>query len=301
MSQRLTGIFPPIATPFNSDGELMIDWFHENVERLATTPLTGFVVAGSNGESASLADDEKLLMLKGARARIGRDRTLVIGVSKESTLLSMRFIRKAADAGADMALVGTPCYFKTRMDDDALFAHFWMIADESPMPIMIYNVPQFTGVHCSANLIEKLSAHENIAGIKESSGNIAFQAEVRRRVPERFKVVVGSAATMLMSFVAGACGGVVAIANVLPNESIEVYETFRSGDWEKAARLQDRLAPVAAAVTTGFGVPGLKYAMDLAGYKGGAPRLPLLPLNEKQKVAVASMFRDSGYLGACSA
>jgi 4-hydroxy-2-oxoglutarate aldolase len=301
MSQSLSGVFPPIASPFNSDGELMIDWFHENVEKLAETGLAGFVVAGSNGESASLSDDEKLLMLKGARARIGSDRTLVIGVSKESTLLSTRFIRRAADAGADMALIGTPCYFKTRMDDEALFAHFWMIADESPVPIIIYNVPQFTGVACSANLIEKLAAHENIAGIKESSGNIAFQAEVRRRTPQRFHVVVGSAPTMLMSLIAGACGGVIAIANVLPKESIELFETFRSGDWEKAARMQDRLAPVAAAVTSGFGVPGLKYAMDLAGYKGGVPRLPLLPLQEKQKTAVASLFQASGYLGAQSA
>jgi 4-hydroxy-2-oxoglutarate aldolase len=200
-----------------------------------------------------------------------------------------------------MALVGTPCYFKAKMDDDALFAHFWMIADESPVPIIIYNVPQFTGVNCSANLIERLSAHENIAGIKESSANISLQAEIRRRTPERFKVVVGSAPTMLVSFITGACGGVVAIANALPRESVEVFETFRAGAWEMAARMQDRLAPVAAAVTSGFGVPGLKYAMDLAGYKGGVPRLPLLPLQEKQKAAIASLFQASGYLGALSA
>lgn len=215
-----------------------------------------------------------------------------MGAGKESTHLCIKFIRKVADLGVDMALLGTPSYFKARMDDDALFAHFWTIADESPIPIIIYNVPQFTGISTSANLLEKLSVHENIAGIKESSANIALQAEVRRRTPERFKIVVGSAPTMLSSFIVGACGAVVAIANALPVQSIEIHEAFIAGDWKNAAVLQDRLCPAAAAVTTGFGVPGLKFAMDLVGLHGGYPRLPLLPLNDRQKAALTSIFKD---------
>lgn len=301
MTQNLSGIFPPVATPFNSDGELMIDWFNENIERLGETGPAGFLVAGSQGENAYLSDDEKLLLVEGARARIPNEKTLIVGAGKESTHLCIKFIRKVADLGADMVLIGTPCYFKARMDDDALFAHFWTIADESPVPIIVYNVPQYTGISTSANLIEKLSAHENIAGMKESSAGIALQAEVRRRTPERFKIVVGSAPTMLSSFIVGACGAVVAIANALPVQTIDVYETFLSSDWKKAAVLQDRLCPAAAAVTTGFGVPGLKFAMELVGLHGGYPRLPLLPLNEKQKAALTSIFQSSGYLAAQSA
>ena len=172
MTHNLSGIFPSVATPFNSDGELMIDWFNENIERLGKIGLAGFLVSGSQGESAYLSDDEKLLLVKSARARIPGEKTLIVGAGKESTHLSIKFIRKVADLGADMALIGTPSYFKAKMDDDPLFAHFWTIADESPIPIIIYNVPQYTGISTSANLIEKLSAHENIAGIKESSANI---------------------------------------------------------------------------------------------------------------------------------
>jgi 4-hydroxy-2-oxoglutarate aldolase len=201
-----------------------------------------------------------------------------------------------------MVLIGTPSYFKARMDDDALFAHFWMIADESPIPILIYNVPQFTGVSTSVSLIARLSEHENIAGIKESSANIAFQAEVRRRAPERFQIVVGAATTMLSSFIAGACGAVVAIAGVLPEACIAIYSAYRAGDWKRAAELQEQLSPVAAAVTTGYGVPGLKVAMNMFGLFGGEPRLPLRSLNDKQRANLIGMFKTAGYLnsaGAC--
>ncbi len=292
MTHKLSGIFPPIATPFNSDGELMIDWFNENIERLGKTGTAGFLVAGSQGESAYLSDEEKAHLIKGARARIPAERTLIVGAGKESTHLCVRFIRKVADLGADMVLIGTPSYFKAKMNDDALFAHFWSVADESPIPVIIYNVPQYTGLSMGASLIEKLSSHENIAGMKESSANIALQAEVRRRTPERFKIVVGSAPTMLSSFIVGACGAVVAIANVLPMQCVEIYQTFVSGDWKKAAALQDRIFRAAAAVTTEFGVPGLKFAMELVGLRGGNARLPLLPLDERQKAALASIFKD---------
>lgn len=292
MIHDLSGVFTPVATPFDSDGELVVGWFNENLERLVTAGIAGFLVSGSQGESPYLSDDEKFLLVNSARKRIPDIRTLIVGAGKESTYHCIRFIRKVADLGADMVLVGTPSYFKPAMNDDALFAYFWTVADESPIPIIVYNIPQYTGVGTSANLIARLSAHENIAGIKESSANIVLQAEVRRRTPERFKIVVGSAPAMLSSFIVGACGAIVAIANVLPAESIEVYETFRSGDWQKAAVLQDRLCLPAAAVTTGFGVPGLKLAMELVGFHGGYARLPLLPLNEEQKAALTTIFKN---------
>jgi 4-hydroxy-2-oxoglutarate aldolase len=255
-------------------------------------------VLGSNGESPFLSDAEKLLLVSKARPRIGSDKTMIVGAGRESTRLCQEFIRKIADLGADYALVGTPCYFKPRMNDDSLYAHYCGVADQSPIPLILYNVPQFTGVTLSPGLIVKLSAHENIAGIKDSSGNIAYQGEVRRLTPASFSILVGSAPTLLASLIQGACGGIVAVACVLPALTVELYRAYSQGHWKDAAALQERLSPPAAAVTTGFGVPGLKAAMDLAGFFGGSPRLPLLPLKEEQRRTLADIFEKAGVFTA---
>jgi len=298
MKKNLSGIFPPIATAFDSDGEVLIGKFNENLAAWSRFRLAGMTVLGSNGESPYLTDQEKLLLVREARGRIAADRTMIVGAGRESTRLCVEFIQRIADLGADYALVGTPCYFKARMTDDVLFAHFSMVADKSPIPILIYNVPQFTGVNTGAALIGKLSRHENIAGMKDSSGNLPLQAEIRLNTPERFRILVGSAPTLLASLIQGACGGIVAIAGALPGLTVNLYEAFVSGDWKLAAEQQRRLSPPAAAVTTTFGVPGLKAAMDLMGFFGGAPRLPLLPLDQQQRASVAAVFQAAGVLEA---
>jgi len=294
MKSGLSGIFPPITTPFDRDGEILLDRFKENLRRWSEFGLSGLVVLGSNGESPFLSDEEKLMLVREARPLISNGKTMIVGAGRESTRLTIQFIRKVADLGADYALVGTPSYFKPSMTDDALFAHFWSVADESPVPVLIYNVPQFTGVNTGAALIEKLSAHENIAGMKESSGNLALQGEIRRRAPERFQIVVGSGTTLLPSLVQGAGGGVVAISCALPGMTVELFEAYRSGDWKNAAALQRALSPPAAAVTTQYGIPGLKVAMDLMGFHGGEPRLPLIRLNDAQRSTLKSIFQAAG-------
>lgn len=296
MTHELAGLFPPVTTPFDDEGRLLIEKFRENLDRYATYALSGLVVAGSNGENPCLSDDERLQLVREARPRILKGRTMIVGAGRESTRLCLEFIRKVADLGADYVLVGTPCYFKPQMTDDALFAHYWSIADDSPVPVIVYNIPQFTGVNTSPNLIERLAAHENIAGMKDSSGNLPMQAEIRRRTPERFRLLVGSAATFLPSLIQGAAGGILAVTCVLPQMCIDLYEAFRSGDWKRAAEIQQRLTPPAAAVTTTFGVAGLKAALDLMGFYGGKPRLPLLPLDEARREALAGIFRKAGVL-----
>jgi len=296
MSIQLSGIFPPITTPFDADGALLVDRFRDNLRRWAEFDLAGLTVLGSNGESVYLSEDEKLLLVKEARPLIGARKTLMVGAGMESTRLTLAFIRRVADLGADLALVGTPCYFKGAMTDDALFAHFWSVADEAPIPVLVYNVPQFTGVNTSASLVERLATHENIVGMKESSANLPLQAEIRRKTPERFKILVGSAPTLFPSLVQGASGGVVAIACALPRQTVDVYQAFMQGDWKSAAGLQVKLTPPAAAVTTGFGIAGLKAAMDLMGFYGGPPRLPLLPLDESKRETLRSVFAKAGLL-----
>ena len=185
MKRPLSGIFPPITTPFDSEGGLQLDQFKANLERWAEFGLGGLTVLGSNGESPFLSDEEKLLLVRESRPLIGRNKAMIVGAGRESTRACMQFIRKIADLGADYALVGTPCYFKSAMTDDVLFGHFGRIADSSPIPVLIYNVPQFTGINTSAGLVERLSRHERIAGIKESSGNLVLQGDIRRRTPGR--------------------------------------------------------------------------------------------------------------------
>jgi 4-hydroxy-2-oxoglutarate aldolase len=301
MKKNLHGVFPPITTPFNSDGELLIDKFKENLARWAEAPLAGVTVLGSNGEAHLLSDHERLALVREARASVVGDRTLIAGAGKESTRLTQEFVRKVADLGADYALVGMPSYYKARMTDDALFTHYWSVADDAPVPILIYNAPIFTGISASAAVLERLAAHENIAGMKESSGNLPLQAEVRRRTPERFEILVGSAPTLFPALVQGAIGGIVAIACALPAQMTEIYELFRAGNWTAAAALQRRMTPMAEAVTGGFGVPGLKYAMSLMGYFGGEARLPLLPLKDDQKARIAAIFQAGGVLAAAGA
>jgi 4-hydroxy-2-oxoglutarate aldolase len=294
MSHQLSGIIPPITTPFDDDGELLFDRFRENLRRWAATGIAGVVVLGSNGEYHSLSDEERVALVREARPLVVRDRLLIAGAGKESTRLTVHLIRRLADAGADYALVGVPCYFKTAMTDDVLYGHFAAIADASPVPILVYNVPQFTGVATSAALIERLSAHDNIAGIKESSANLPLQGEIRRRTPERFKILVGSAPTLLPSLIQGASGGVVAIACALPELTVDLFDAFRSGDWKTAAQLQSQLQPPAAAVTTQFGIAGLKAGMELTGYFGGPPRLPLVPLGAAERKKLQSIFQTAG-------
>lgn len=296
MNQNLCGIFPPVTTPFDSDGELLIERFKENLARWSAAPLAGLTVLGSNGEAHLLSDQEALQVVREARKAIVPARTMIVGAGKESTRRTLEFVRKVADLGADYALIGIPSYYRARMVDDALFAHYWTVADGSPIPVLIYNAPQFTGISASAAVIERLSAHENIAGMKESGGNLPLQAEVRRRVPERFQILVGSAPTLFPSLVQGACGGIVAIGCALPGFTCELYEAFRAGDWKSAAELQKRLTPPAEAVTSVFGVPGLKYAMTLMGFYGGEARLPLLPLKDDQRAKLKAIFQSADLL-----
>jgi 4-hydroxy-2-oxoglutarate aldolase len=298
MNKNLSGIFPPITTPFNAEGDLLVDRFKENLIRWAEAPLAGLTVLGSNGEAHFLSDQEKLILVQESRRHCSSERTLIAGAGKESTRLTLDFVRKVADLGADYALVGMPCYYRARMTDDALFAHYWTLADESPIPILIYVAPQFTGMIASAALLERLAAHENIAGMKESSGNLPLQAEVRRRTPERFRILVGSAPTLFPSLVQGACGGIVAIACALPAMTAKICELFDSGDWRQAAELQKRISPPAEAVTGLFGIPGLKYAMTLMGFFGGEARLPLLPLQEDQRARLRAILQTAGVLDA---
>lgn len=274
---RLQGVIPPLVTPFRPDGTLDLPAFEANFESYGAADLGGYLVLGSNGEAGSLEEDEKLVLVRVARACAGA-RPLLAGTGLESTRSTISFTRRAADAGADAALVLTPHYYKSQMTADALIRHFEAVAEASPVPVLLYSVPQFSGIPFPLAAAHTLARHSNIAGIKESSGDVGLLAQILAGAPPGFHVLCGSAPVFYPALCLGSPAGILAIACCAPRGASALYRAFAAGDHERAREIQEALLPLAAAVTTTHGVAGLKAAMDLAGLRGGAVRAPLLPL-----------------------
>lgn len=273
---ELRGVFAPVVTPFRRDGALDLAAFEENLEGFSGEDLAGYLVLGSNGEAGSLDDEEKLALVRAARLR-SAGRMLLAGTGLESTRATIALTRRAADAGADAALVLTPSYYKPQMSPEALRRHFEAVADASPIPVLLYSVPQFTGIPFPAALAPALAAHPRIRGMKESSGDVGLLGRIKGSVPDSFSVLCGAAAVFYPALCVGASGGVLAVACCAPRPVAALYRAFERGDHAAARRLQEALTPLATAVTTAHGVAGLKAAMDAAGRRGGAVRPPLLP------------------------
>lgn len=270
------GILPPVVTPFRADGGLDVAAFEANLEAYAAVGVAGYLVLGSNGEAGSLDEDERLVLVRVARARAGA-RLLLAGTGLESTRATLAFTRRAADAGADGALVLTPHYYRAQMTAEALRRHFEAVADASPIPVWLYSVPQFTGLPFPPALAEALSAHPNVAGMKESSGDLTLLGRIVDAVPPTFAVVCGSAPVLYPALCLGAAAGILAVACCAPRAAVALEAAFRRGDHARARALQRALTPLATAVGPTYGVAGLKVAMDLVGWRGGEPRAPLLP------------------------
>ncbi|MGD8969062.1 MAG: dihydrodipicolinate synthase family protein [Anaerolineae bacterium] len=276
----LKGVFPPIPTPFDAKGDVAYQPLVENLGRWNQYDMAGYVVLGSNGEAVHLTDEEKTRAWEAARQTIPSGKLMVAGTGCQSTRQTIILSCRAADAGADAALVVTPHYYGGQMTPDALTRHFHAVADRSPVPIVIYNMPRFTYVDLDASTVVRISRHPNIVGIKDSGGNIGKLAHIAGTVDDDFQVLAGSASFFFPALAVGAVGGVLALANVAPQETLDLYRLFEAGEWDDAAALQSRLVPVNTAVTARFGIPGLKAALDMKGYYGGPVRSPLQPLDD---------------------
>jgi len=271
---KLSGMMPPITTPFQ-DGKLASDKLKKNFQKWNKTDLSGYLVLGSNGEAVYLNEKEKIKVIEVSRESIPKSKIMMVGTGMESTQETIRFTNESAKMGADFALVVTPSYFKGSMRSQILYDHFIAVAESSRIGILIYNVPQFTGINLEPELVAKLSQHPNIIGIKDSSGNIGQLSEIIHLSKKGFAVFVGSAPVFFPALCVGAAGGILAVANVVPQECVQIQSLFNKEKMNEARALQSRLTPLAKAVTTKFGIGGLKVAMDLAGYFGGNPRSPL--------------------------
>jgi 4-hydroxy-2-oxoglutarate aldolase len=271
---KLSGVLPPITTPFEH-GKLASNKLKMNFQKWNNTSLSGYLVLGSNGEAVYLNEKEKMKVIETSREAIPKSKIMMVGTGMEATQETLQFTNQAAKMGADCALVVTPSYFKGSMKPQILYDHFMAVAESSKIGILIYNVPQFTGINLEPEWVAKLSQHPNIIGIKDSSGNIGQLSEIINLSQKGFAVFVGSAPVFFPALCIGARGGILAVANVVPQECIQIQNFFSNGKMDEAKTLQSQLTPLAKAVTTKYGIGGLKIAMDLAGYFGGNPRSPL--------------------------
>jgi 4-hydroxy-2-oxoglutarate aldolase len=274
---NLSGVILPLTTPFAGDA---VDTaaLAANVARFERHGLAGYLLLGSTGEAALLDEDEKLAVLRAARVAIPRDKVMLAGVGVESTRATVRLARKAGDAGADALLVLTPFFFRARMGADALRRHFEAVADAAPVPLLLYNVPGHTSLVIPPAVVGDLARHSNVAGLKDSSGDLPWLLDVLARVPAGFRVLCGSAAAFASELSAGAVGGILAVGNALPEPLVELHRRHLAGDAAGALALQKALIAPIRAIVNSFGIAGIKAAMDLRGLHGGAPRPPLQPL-----------------------
>jgi 4-hydroxy-2-oxoglutarate aldolase len=293
MSVKLQGIYPPITTPFDHNGKIYATKVQHNVEKWNLTTLSGYVVMGSTGESVMLTTDEKVTMWEMVAKHAAPEKLLIAGTGMESVRETVCLTNQAASMGYKAAMVRTPHYYKNllnRADAQTLF--YRAVADQSKIPLIIYNWPQATGVDIPVEAVVAISEHPNVIAIKESSGNLEKVMQMLREVRPGFQVLVGSAPTLWPSLLMGACGAILAYANAAPYSVIAIWEAYRTREEAAGLDWQNRIGRAAALVTTKYGIPGLKYAMDLNGYYGGPPRLPLCPPTEAAKREIEAAFQD---------
>lgn len=284
---EIRGIFPALVTPFAADESVSLAAVTENIWRYNKTGVAGYVVLGSTGESVMLAREEVDAVLAAAKQAAGPNKLLIAGTGAESTSETIARTKRAAALGYALALVKTPYYYKPVYRGETYIRHYRAVADASPIPILLYSVPQFTGITLETPEILALSEHPNIVGIKDSSGNIQRVAEIVADARRDFCVLTGGAAVIYPALAVGARGAVLALAAALPEKCAEVYTLTQQGKHQQASELQLTLALASKRIVSENGIPGVKYAMDLRGYQGGLGRLPLLPLTEEKKRTVA--------------
>jgi 4-hydroxy-2-oxoglutarate aldolase len=297
-----SGIFPPLTTPFAADGSLSLSDLKHNILLYNKTDLAGFVALGSTGEAVLLTHAEMEGVLLTVKENAAPEKKLIAGCGAESTAETILRVQRAAEIGYAAALVKTPYYYRAYYKSAAQIAHFRRVADASPIPIMLYSVPIFTGVALDPADVAALSEHPNIIGIKDSSGNITALAEMLASTPPAFQILVGAASTVLPSLAIGARGAILALACALPEKCAALHKLYRAGQFERAGELQTILVRASKIMMSEMGIAGVKFAMDQRGYRGGDPRLPLLPLDEAQKKRLLDVMAivEPASVAACS-
>jgi 4-hydroxy-2-oxoglutarate aldolase len=286
--RRLEGIFAPTVTTFTDDEALDLDAFQENVGEHLADGLNGVVLAGSTGEAALLSDAERVAITAAAREIVPKDKWLIVGCGSESTRQTVQRTVQAKEAGADAALVVSPHYYTPAMTDRALRAHFTRVADTSPLPIILYNIPKYAHFALSESLVADLAKHPNVIGIKDSSGAHEMIQGYLRAQGDAFSVITGSGSGLQAHLGFGARGGILGVATFAAGFALEVFGAVAANDIPRATAAQARLTPMANVIVGKQGVAGVKAAMDQVGRRGGRPRMPLLPLTADEKAEMVA-------------
>ena len=291
MSKTLAGIFAPVVTPFQRETEdLDLHGFRSNLQAHLADGLAGIVLAGSTGEAALLSEEERATLVRVAREVVPSDRWLIVGTGAESTRQCVTRCLAAQAAGADAVLVVAPHYYSAAMSAAALAAHYHRVADESPLPLLLYNIPKYMHFALPAELVAELAKHENVIGIKDSSGDLEMLKGFLKAQSASFSVITGSASGLQVGLEAGARGGILAASLFAAPIALEVVAALRAGDAPRAAAAQAKLKPMADVIVAKLGVPGVKAAVDHVGRTGGLPRLPLLPLSKAQRAELVAVL-----------
>jgi len=294
---KLEGVFLPVTTPFDrATGEIAPISFRDNLRAWLDTGVHGFVVAGSTGEAPLLDEGEVVQLVEWARDIVPAENTLIAGTGAESTRATVRAARAVADVGADAVLVRSPSYYRARMDADTVRRHFEDVADSVPIPVILYNVPQFVPVDITPGLFAELGSHPNVAGIKDSTGDLKVIGALLDAAPADCQVLVGAGSKLYAALEMGAAGGIVAVGCIAPRVTLQVYEQFRADELGPAGAAQSKISSPHTKIVCDMGVAGVKYALDLVGYAGGDPRLPLRPLSEKGQREVREELKRAGLL-----
>jgi len=290
---NLAGIYPPIVTPFLKD-DVAHHYLAENVEKLSKSGIKGLVVLGSNGENVYLSEEEKIDVVKTTIQSASKNMLIIVGSGCESTRETIYLTNRMAKIGTHAALIVTPFYYGSKMNDEALIKYYSTVADQVEIPILLYNVPKFTGINLSAEALSALSNHPNIIGIKDSSGNVNQLGQYLNQVNPDFNVLVGTAGALFGALTLGCKGGILALANILPKKCVEIFQLVQDGKIKEARELQLRMIPVNHAITAKYGISGLKYAMNLLGYKGGEVRSPLLATKYEEQEKIKEILMGAG-------
>jgi 4-hydroxy-2-oxoglutarate aldolase len=285
-----SGVFAALTTPFAADDSVATADLKQNIQRYNATGLAGYVVQGSTGESVLLSRAEWDSVLAAAKEAASPQKRLLAGTGVESTAETISRTKRAAEWGYHAALVKTPYYYKPMYKPDVFIAHYRRVADASPIPVLLYSVPQFTGISLEAPEVAVLAEHPNIIGIKESSGHVQRVAEMVAATPASFQVLTGGAGVLLPSLTVGAKGAILALASALPEKCAELYELTRRGQLETARELQKTLLRASKLIVSELGIPAVKFVMDQRGYRGGLPRLPLQPLSDAAKRRILELL-----------
>lgn len=291
---KLSGVFPPIVTPFRN-GELDTESLAFNIQKWNETGLAGYVALGSTGEFVHLAPAERDRVIATVREHAAPDKAVIAGTGSLSTEEVIRLTQRAGDLGADAAMVVTPFYYTSQMTDPVLRVHYTAVADASPIPILLYNVPMFTHLNMAVETVTRLAEHPNIIGMKDSSGNVDQLTQIVSGTPDDFVLLSGAAGVLHPALTVGADGGILAVGNVAPELCVEVYDLVQTGDHAAARRRQAILSGLNRAIST-YGIAGYKAAMDMLGYRGGRPRPPLLPPDEADGPAIRLALTAAGLL-----